>query len=77
MVSRKLALNLKLADRVLGVVLVLGYSMAAWIGFACYYSLNPHFQWRFPLCLQILWPAIMLVLTPFLPESPRWRKLPF
>lgn len=51
---------------------MLGYSLAAWIGFACYYSTNAVFQWRFPLIIQCLWPLIMMGLTPFLPESPRW-----
>ena len=37
-----------------GVILVLGYVLAAWIGVACYFSSNPHFQWRFPLCFQSL-----------------------
>ena len=55
-----------------GVVLVGGYSLAAWIGFACYYSKNAAFQWRFPLCVQCLWPLVMLILIPFIPESPRW-----
>ncbi|UNI21324.1 hypothetical protein JDV02_007323 [Purpureocillium takamizusanense] len=55
-----------------GVVLVAGYSLAAWMGVACYFSPNEAFQWRFPLALQALWPLGMLMLTPVLPESPRW-----
>ncbi|KAJ5080813.1 general substrate transporter [Penicillium angulare] len=55
-----------------GVVVVFGYSAAAWIGYGCYFSTMPAFQWRFPLCLQALWPLVMFILTPFLPESPRW-----
>ncbi|CAK7235557.1 hypothetical protein SBRCBS47491_009333 [Sporothrix bragantina] len=55
-----------------GVVLVGGYAIAAWIGYASYFSSNDSFQWRFPLSVQVLWPLIMLCLTPFLPESPRW-----
>ncbi|KIX06601.1 uncharacterized protein Z518_04577 [Rhinocladiella mackenziei CBS 650.93] len=55
-----------------GVILVLGYSLAAWIGCACYFTNNAAFQWRFPLCVQILWPLLMIILGPFLPESPRW-----
>ncbi|RHZ62623.1 hypothetical protein CDV55_105347 [Aspergillus turcosus] len=57
-----------------GVVLVLGYSLAAWTGFACYFSTQLAFQWRFPLAEQCLWPALMLILTPWIPESPRWRE---
>jgi hypothetical protein len=58
----------------LGVVLVAGYSLAAWVGYASYFASNEAFQWRFPLCLQILWPLAMFILTPWLPESPRWCK---
>lgn len=57
-----------------GVVIVTGYSIAAWVGFSCYYATNPSFQWRFPLSLQVLWPLIMLGLARWIPESPRWRK---
>lgn len=59
-------------DEATGVILVLGYVLAAWIGVACYFSTNSHFQWRFPLCLQSLWPLCMLALVPIIPESPRW-----
>ncbi|OAG33838.1 hypothetical protein AYO21_12057 [Fonsecaea monophora] len=55
-----------------GVILVLGYALAGWIGFGCSYTTNAAFQWRFPLCVQALWPLIMFLLIPFIPESPRW-----
>ena len=55
-----------------GFILVLGYSLAAWVGYACYYSKNLSFQWRFPLSLQVLWPLALFVLGFVLPESPRW-----
>lgn len=29
-------------------------------------------QWRFPLGIQIIFCAIILVMVPLLPESPRW-----
>ncbi|KAL1894049.1 hypothetical protein Sste5346_006191 [Sporothrix stenoceras] len=47
-----------------GVVLVVGYSLAAWTGFACFFSKNLNFQWRYPLAQQCLWPLGLLVLTP-------------
>lgn len=28
--------------------------------------------WRFPLALSVLWSMIVLITTPFMPESPRW-----
>jgi hypothetical protein len=58
-----------------GVVIVAGYSIAGWVGFACYYASNEQFQWRFPLSLQALWPLLMLCVVKWVPESPRWRKL--
>lgn len=58
----------------LGVVLVFGYAVAAWVGFGCFYATNLDFQWRFRLYLQCFWPLVMLILTPILPETPRWRE---
>ncbi|OAA59741.1 General substrate transporter [Niveomyces insectorum RCEF 264] len=58
-----------------GFILVLGYSVAAWTGFACYFSDNLDFQWRFPLAEQCLWPLGLLILTPWIPDSPRWLIL--
>lgn len=46
--------------------------MSAWIGYACYFSSNPAFQWRFELSIQALSPLILLLGSPYLPESPRW-----
>lgn len=55
-----------------GVMMVLGYSLAAWTGFACFFSTNLNFQWRYPLAEQILFPFALLCMTPWIPESPRW-----
>ncbi|KAH8692581.1 general substrate transporter [Talaromyces proteolyticus] len=55
-----------------GVLIVVAYSLAAWIGVACYFSANLAFQWRFPLAVQILWPLLLLATLPIVPESPRW-----
>ncbi|CAK7234124.1 hypothetical protein SCUCBS95973_008828 [Sporothrix curviconia] len=55
-----------------GVMMVLGYSLAAWTGFACFFSSNPEFQWRYPLAEQVLFPLALLFLMPWVPESPRW-----
>lgn len=58
-----------------GVMLVLGYSLAGWTGFACYFSSNLEFQWRYPLAQQVLFPLALLFLMPLMPESPRWLVL--
>lgn len=59
-----------------GVMYSLGYSLAGWLGFACYYTdgNSPHasFAWRFPLAMQVLFPLIVLVGSPWIPFSPRW-----
>jgi MFS family permease len=56
------------------IFLVFGYMLAGWIGYGCYFATrtNPSFAWRFPLCLQVLAPLILLVGSPSLPRSPRW-----
>jgi MFS family permease len=57
-----------------GVLIIVAYTLAAWIGVACYFSINPKFQWRFPLELQVLWPVLILMVISWIPESPRWRE---
>ncbi|KAI1947545.1 hypothetical protein LOZ57_003274 [Ophidiomyces ophidiicola] len=56
------------------IFLVFGYMLSGWIGYACYFATgsNPSFAWRFPLCLQILSPLLLLLGSPWLPRSPRW-----
>ncbi|KAL3462308.1 general substrate transporter [Aspergillus heterothallicus] len=55
-----------------GFLIVTGYACAAWTGFGCYFSPQPEFQWRFELSAQIIAPALLLIGSPWLPESPRW-----
>src|SRR6266536_1353254 len=41
----------------------------------CFLLLNQSLiSWPFPFCVQCLWPLVMLMLTSFLRESPRWCK---
>ncbi|RKK76706.1 hypothetical protein BFJ68_g10315 [Fusarium oxysporum] len=54
-----------------GVLIGTGYSIAGWVGYACY-PLNGNLQWRIPLALQAVTPALLLIGTFLLPESPRW-----
>lgn len=56
-----------------GVMFAVGYSLAAWIGFGCYFSSpNSSFGWRFPMSFQCV-PALVLLLgSNQLPFSPRW-----
>ena len=53
-----------------------GYSLAGWLGFACYFfpadSKSAAFSWRFPLAVQVIAPMIVLAGSAFIPFSPRW-----
>ena len=59
-----------------GVMYSMGYSLAGWLGYACYFtdpnSPRASFAWRFPLAAQVLFPLIVLAGSPMLPYSPRW-----
>jgi len=61
---------------VTGIMYALGYSLAGWLGFACYFlsPSSPHasFSWRFPLAFQCLFPLILLAGSSLIPFSPRW-----
>jgi sugar porter (SP) family MFS transporter len=55
-----------------GFLIVVGYSIAGWTGYGSYYETNPQIQWRLPLALQIVAPLLMVLGSPWIPESPRW-----
>ncbi|KAG0707359.1 general substrate transporter [Suillus ampliporus] len=46
----------------LGTWIVLGYTIASWVGVGTFYSANLSFQWRFPLALQCIFPLGLLLL---------------
>ncbi|KAL5327804.1 hypothetical protein ACEPPN_005509 [Leptodophora sp. 'Broadleaf-Isolate-01'] len=54
-----------------GVLIGSGYALAGWVGYATY-PMKGNIQWRLPLALQVVWPAMLIAGTYFLPESPRW-----
>jgi len=55
------------------VLLVLGYAIQAWVGFGFYFWKNGgSMTWRPPMALTMLFPLLMLLGLPFVPESPRW-----
>ena len=56
------------------VGLVIGYFLSAWVGYGTYFATNETFAWRFPLSISCLFPLILLIGSPWIPESPRWRK---
>lgn len=59
-----------------GVMFAVGYSLAAWIGFGCYFisatGSKSSFPWRFPLAFQGVPALLLLIGSPWLPYSPRW-----
>ena len=56
-----------------GLLTAIGYLIANWIGYAGSYAVGDA-QWRIPLAMQVPPAMLLLVLTIFLPNSPRWRK---
>lgn len=54
----------------------LGYSLAGWLGYACYFmkadDSAAQFSWRFPLAFQIFFPIVVLAGSRLIPYSPRW-----
>ncbi|KAH8880930.1 general substrate transporter [Thozetella sp. PMI_491] len=55
-----------------GFMLCVGYALAGWTGFGCFYVANPQVQWRLCLALQVVPPLGLLIGSPWLPESPRY-----
>lgn len=58
-----------------GVFIGFGYCCGGFMGLAFYYVKNETLQWHGPLGIGILWPLIMLIICPFVPESPRYLLL--
>lgn len=55
------------------VLLLIGYTIAAWVGVGFYFWDDPQGrQWRPPLAIQCLWPTLLLLGLYWIPESPRW-----
>ncbi|KZO89790.1 MFS general substrate transporter [Calocera viscosa TUFC12733] len=54
-----------------GTANAVGYAIAAWVGVGIFYLDTPD-AWRAPLLIGIIFPLTMVILLPFVPESPRW-----
>lgn len=61
---------------VTGIAYAFGYTLAGWLGFACFFfpadSPNATFAWRFPLAVQCIPPLVVLAGSGYIPFSPRW-----
>jgi MFS family permease len=55
-----------------GLGIELGALVCGWIALGCYYSSNSSFAWRFPVSLICLLALVLLIVSFFLPETPRW-----
>jgi MFS family permease len=51
--------------------LLFGLMLAYFINYGFFFH-KSDIQWRFPLLFQIVFAAYILLLTPFLPDTPRW-----
>lgn len=58
---------------IFGLILSTGFCIANWIGYACSFA-SGGWVWRLELAMQIPLAVVLLLLTFFLPESPRWRE---
>jgi MFS family permease len=55
-----------------GAFLAIGYNIAAWTGFGCYFTKNRALAWRLPLAMQVIFTIILLAGSFGMPRSPRW-----
>ncbi|KAL4808367.1 general substrate transporter [Aspergillus unguis] len=55
-----------------GVFINLGYCIAGWVGFGCFFTPDSEFAWRFPFAVVILWGLCLLGGSFYVPESPRF-----
>jgi hypothetical protein len=54
-----------------GVNIALGYAITSYMGMAFYFASSSATKWRGLLGIALLWPAMMILITFFMPESPR------
>lgn len=53
------------------VNIIVGFVLSNWISFGASYA-TTNFQWIFPIAMQAVFALYLLVVGPFLVESPRW-----
>ncbi|KUI62552.1 Sugar transporter STL1 [Cytospora mali] len=51
--------------------IILGFVLSNWVSFGASYATG-NFQWIFPIILQSVFAIYLLIIGPFLVESPRW-----
>ena len=55
-----------------GLFIAVGYCLASYMGLAFYFSHNATASWRAPLGLAMIWPIMIVLITLWTPESPRY-----
>ncbi|KAF9889825.1 hypothetical protein FE257_006915 [Aspergillus nanangensis] len=55
-----------------GALLATGFALAGWAAYGCYFAREGQLQWRLLLSLQVVSPALLLGISFWMPESPRW-----
>lgn len=55
-----------------GINIALGYAVATYMGMAFYFAESDSAKWRGPLGIALIWPALMVLITFIVPESPRY-----
>lgn len=61
---------------IFGLMIAIGFCIANWIGYACSFT-NGDIAWRLELAMQIPLAVVLLAVSFFTPESPRWRTYLF
>lgn len=54
--------------------MLFGLMLSYWINYAFYFHPG-QIQWRFPIIFQAVFALYVLLITPFLPDTPRWLML--
>ncbi|OQD72410.1 hypothetical protein PENDEC_c021G03410 [Penicillium decumbens] len=55
-------------------MMLFGLMLSYWINYAFYFHPG-QVQWRFPIVFQAVFALYILIITPFLPDTPRWLML--
>ena len=54
--------------------MLIGLMLAYWINYAFYFHPG-QIQWRFPIVFQAVFAMYIIIVAPFLPDTPRWLML--
>ena len=52
--------------------LIAGYMLSCWVDYGFHFMLPDHMSWQGPFIIQIILSFILIVMSFFLPETPRW-----